>query len=63
MQALRPHTFCPPPPQNRLPLQAPPQETVDPQALGAVPQSHPWATQVVGVQVPQTLVVPPPPQV
>src|SRR5207249_3618232 len=42
-----------------------PQLSVPPQPSETVPQSAPWAAQVVGVQapVPQTLGVPPPPQV
>jgi len=65
----RPQTFAMPPlPQVCGAVQAP-QVSVPPQPSGTVPQFLPCAAQVVGVHAgggvprPQTLAIPPPPQV
>jgi hypothetical protein len=61
VQGAAPHTLAVVPPQIWGAVQVP-QLSEPPQPSGIVPQFLPWIAHVVGVQ-PQTLAVPPPPQI
>jgi hypothetical protein len=61
---VQPQTLGVPPPLQVCPVpEQEPQASVLPQPSGIEPQFLPWAWHVVETQVPQTLAVPPPPQV